>query len=45
MVYYDLNAIKKNSLAHGADEAVVVPMSVLERDEAGAADTCRYNIA
>jgi len=27
-------------LAHGADEAVVVPMSVLERDEAGAADTC-----
>lgn len=30
----------QGGLAHGADEAVVVPMSVLERNEAGAADTC-----
>lgn len=27
-------------LARGADEAIVVPVTVLERDESGAADSC-----
>lgn len=27
-------------LASGADEAIVVPMAVLERDESSAADSC-----
>lgn len=32
----------ERSLALCADEAVVVPMTVLERDEAGATDTCKH---
>lgn len=27
-------------VAHGADEAVIVPVAVLERDEARSADSC-----
>lgn len=32
----------EGGLARGADEAVVVPVSVLERDEPGAANTCDW---
>lgn len=35
----DEAASDQGGLATSADEAVVVPMPVLERDEAGAADT------
>lgn len=32
----------QRGLALRADEAVVVPVAVLERDEAGAADACKH---
>lgn len=38
----DESLADQRGLALRADEAVVVPMAVLERDETGAADACTY---
>lgn len=37
----DESSTHQRCLARGADEAIVVPMAVLERDESSAADSCK----